>query len=127
MAQGAKGTHSGAIPFTQPQLEPMCFTSGNYRLTYPTPWCASGQSNCFVMPDGTTVRQLRLFGGEVTKATAGSYVVNNRIWSATASGYAWPLQKQQLNDSWTAIAQSAIISAMWKKNFPTTFTTCPVM
>ncbi len=119
-------TNSGGIIFSQAQLEPMCFTTGNYQLSYPTPWCAAGQTNCFVMPDGTTVRQLRLFGGLITKATAGTYIGANRQWAVTANGYAWLLQKQLLNDSWTNTNDSDIISGIVTKYFPTTFSTAQV-
>jgi len=120
-------TNSGTATFTQSQLEPMCFTYGNYQIPYPTPWAASGQTNCTVLPDGTTVRQLRLFGGYVTKATAGVYIGLNRRWTVTASGYAWLLQKLQLNTSWTGLADSAIISNIVTTYFATTFSTAQVV
>jgi hypothetical protein len=123
----SSATNSGAVIYTQVQLEPMCFTRGNYQLSYPTPWCAGGQTNCFVLPDGSCVRQLRLFGGYITKATAGAYVGNNRRWSVTVSGYAWLLQKQLLNDSFPIQADSVTIGAIVTKYFPTTFSTAQVM
>lgn len=127
VATTTSSTNSGAITFSQAQLEPMVFTAGAHALTYPTPWCASGQTNCLVLPDGTSIRQLRLFGGIVTKATAGAHVGPNRQWQVTVSGYAWLLQKQLLNDSWTTTADSSILSAIVTKYFPTTFSTGQVL
>jgi hypothetical protein len=124
--QTTSATNSGTITFTQAQLEPMCFTGGNYQLSYPTPWAASGQLNCFVLPDGTTVRQLRLFGGYITKAIAGEHVGLNRRWNVTVSGYAWLLQKQLLNDSWTAQNDSVILSGIVTKYFAGVFSTAQV-
>lgn len=126
IATTTSATNSGTVTFTQAQLEPMSFASGNYQLSYPTPWCDGSQLNCFVLPDGTTVRQLRLFGGYITKATAGSYVGNNRRWTVTVSGYAWLLQKQELNDSWTAQNDSVIIGGIVTKYFAGVFSTAQV-
>lgn len=123
----SSATNSGNIIFTQAQLEPMTFATGrNFQLSYPTPWCASGQTNCFVLPDGTCVRQFRLFGGLITKATAGAHIGLNRQWSVTVSGYAWLLQKQILNDSWTAQTDSSIINSFVTKYFNNVFSTANV-
>lgn len=120
-------TNSGTSTFTSIQLEPMSFISGNYQLSYPTPWAATGQINCTVLPDGTTIRQYRLFGGYITKATAGDYIGNNRKWSVQVSGYAWLLQKQQLNDTWTTQTDNFIINAIVTKYFLKTFSTAQVV
>lgn len=119
-------TNSGTITYTQAQLEPMCFTTGNYQLNYPTPWCASGQPSCTLMPDSTTIRQYRLFGGYITKATAGAYAGNNRIWTVQVSGYGWLLQKQQLNNTWTNTYDSTIIATIVSQYFPGVFSTAQV-
>lgn len=120
-------TNSGSASFTSVQVEPMTFTSGMNQITYPSPFCANGQTNCTLMPDGTTIRQYRLFGGYVTKATAGKYIGNNRQWQLTVSGYAWLLQKQLLNNSWSSTADNTIISNIVSTYFPTMFSTAQVV
>ena len=120
-------TNSGSASFTSVQVEPMTFTSGMNQITYPSPFCANGQTNCTLMPDGTTIRQYRLFGGYVTKATAGKYIGNNRQWELTVSGYAWLLQKQLLNNSWSNTADNTIISNIVTTYFPTMFSTAQVV
>jgi hypothetical protein len=120
-------TNSGSASFTSVQLEPMTFTSGLNQITYPSPFCANGQANCTLMPDGTTIRQYRLFGGYVTKATAGKYVGPNRQWQLTVSGYAWLLQKQLLNNSWSNTADNTIINNIVTTYFPNQFSTAQVV
>jgi hypothetical protein len=125
--QTSNATNSGTATFTSLQVEPMSFTSGAVQESYPTPFCAIGQTNCTVMPDGTTVRQYRLFGGYVTKATAGNYVGNNRQWTVQASGYAWLFQKQQLNNTWTNTTDKTIINNIVSQYFPKVFSTAQVV
>lgn len=124
--QPTSGTNSGTATFTNAQLEPMTFTSGNYQLIYPTPFCASGQPNSTLMPDGTSIRQYRLFGGLITKATAGNYIGNNRQLAIEVAGYAWLLQKQQLNTTYTNTATGTIISNLVATYFSGTFLTTQV-
>lgn len=124
--QQSNATNSGTVDVTNVQLEPMSFTSGNYQLSYPTPFCASAQTNCFVLPDGTAIRQSRLFGGLITKATAGRYIGNNRQWTVQVSGYAWLLQKQLLNNSWTNHTDAYIWGQIVSTYFPKSFSTAGV-
>lgn len=125
--QKTNSTNSGSASFTSVQVEPMTFTTGMNQITYPSPLCANGQTSCTLMPDGTTIRQYRLFGGYVTKATAGKYIGNNRQWQLTVSGYAWLLQKQLLNNSWSNTADNTIISNIVSTYFPTMFSTAQVV
>jgi hypothetical protein len=118
------GNNSGSITVTVTQLEPMSFASGNaYVLAYPTPDCNGSQVNCRLLPDGTCVRQARLFGGVVTKADAGEYVGNLRKWNVQVAGYGWMLQKQLLNQSWSNQRDSAIITQIVATYFAKYFTT----
>jgi hypothetical protein len=125
--QQTNATNSGSASFTSVQLEPMTFTSGINQISYPSPFCANGQANCTLMPDGTTIRQYRLFGGYVTKATAGKYIGPNRQWQLTVSGYAWLLQKQLLNNSWSNTADNTIINNIISTYFPNQFSTAQVV
>lgn len=122
----SSGTNAGSMTFWYVQLEPMSFASGDVQQFYPTPFCANGQTNCVLMPDGTSIRQYRLFGGYVTKATAGHYIGNNRQWTVTVSGYAWLFQKQVLNDSFTTKTDNFIINNLVTKYFPNQFSTTQV-
>jgi hypothetical protein len=114
-------TNSGTATFKNIQFEPMCFQYGNTQMSYPTPFCANGQTNCTLMPDGTTIRQYRLFGGYITKATAGRYIGNNRQWTVTVSGYAWLVQKQILNNTYSNKTDAFIIKDIVSHYFPNQF------
>ena len=120
------GANSGTVKYTNVQVEPMSFTAGNYQISYPTPFCANGQTNCTLMPDGTVIRQYRLFGGYITKATAGKYIGNNRQWTVTVSGYAWLLQKQLLNSTWTNQTDAYILGQIVSIYFPNCFNTSQI-
>lgn len=120
------GTNSGSATFTNIQFEPMSFTTGATQIAYPSPFCANGQFGCTLMPDGTTIRQYRLFGGYITKATAGDYIGNNRKWDVTVSGYAWLWQKQLLNDAFTNKTDAFILINLITKYFPGQFNTAQV-
>jgi hypothetical protein len=121
------GSNSGSATFTVAQLEPMTFASSpTFQLTYPTPACNATQPNCRVLPDGTTVRQYRLFGGYITKATTGNYMGIIRTWTVQTSGYAWFFQKQLLNQTWTNYLDSTIIGQLVSTYFPGFFSTVHV-
>ncbi len=79
-------TPSGTAVFSTLQLEPMWFPS---IVSYPSPDCNPAQSNCVLLPNNTTVRQYRKFGGLVVDAIAGDYKGNVRTIQITANGYAW--------------------------------------
>jgi hypothetical protein len=119
-------TNSGSCTFWNIQFEPMSFTTGIAQQYYPTPFCANGQVKCLLMPDGTSIRQYRLFGGYVTKATAQNYIGNNRQWSVQVSGYAWLLQKQILNDNFTNQTDAAMLKSLINKYFPNQFNTAMI-
>jgi len=121
--QQSSGTNSGNATFTSIQFEPMSFTTGVTQLSYPTPFVANGQPGCVLMPDGTSIRQYRLFGGLVTKATAGNYIGQNRQWSVTASGYAWLLQKQVLNNTFSNQTDANIFKSLINSYFANQFNT----
>lgn len=122
----SSGTNSGNAIFSNIQFEPMSFTTGNTQISYPTPFCANGQQNCTLMPDGTSIRQYRLFGGYITKATAGRYIGNNRQWTVTVSGYAWLLQKQILNNNYTNKTDAFIMKDLVANYFPNQFNTAQI-
>lgn len=71
-------TNSGVIAFSTLQLEPVWFASEG--INYPTPDCNPAQSNCYVMPNGTTVRQTRWFAGQVQSSN------REYAYDGTASG-----------------------------------------
>jgi len=120
-------TNSGTITYSQVQCEPMTFASDTkYNVAYPTPWCASGQTNCYVLPDGTCVRQARLFGGLLTKALTKDNVGRVRTWDLTVSGYGWLLQNggnALVSATYTNQADSAIITSMLSTYLPGVFST----
>lgn len=120
------GTNSGTATFTNMQCEPMSFATGATQIAYPSPFCANGQFGCTLMPDGTTIRQYRLFGGLLTKATAGDYIGNNRKWDVTVSGYAWLWQKQLLNDAFVNKSDNFILINLVTKYFPGQFNTAQI-
>lgn len=122
----SSATNSGTVEVSSVQLEPMSFTAGTYQLFYPTPFCANGQTGCFVLPDGTAIRQSRLFGGLITKATAGHYIGNNRQWTIQVSGFAWLLQKQLLNSTWTNHTDAYMLGQIVSIYFPKSFSTAGI-
>jgi hypothetical protein len=124
--QPTASVNSGSATFTNVQFEPMSFAGGNMQMQYPTPVAVTGQPNCVVLPDATTIRQYRLFGGLITKATAGAYIGNNRQWALQVSGYAWLLQKQQLNNTYTNHTDAYIIGNIVTTYFPNQFSTAQV-
>lgn len=104
-------TNSGTITITQPQFEPVWFPT----LSYPTPWCAGGQTNCQQLPNSLYIRQYRKFAGFVTLITAQDYHGNVRTLVVNAVGYAWLMSTIFANDTFSNQADSAIISALLNK------------
>ena len=104
------GTNSGTITFTACQVEPMYFTS--LGVSYPTPDCNTTQANCVVLPNGTTVRQKRLFTGWVTDYEYGNYVGAYRDITVNASGPAWMLDFRLQGKTYTSKTDSFIIQDM---------------
>ncbi len=82
-------TTVGTLVITQPQLELEMPSSG---LSYPTPPCIPGATNCTTLPDLTVVRQNRIFGG-LTVTPKVTYDGPNRIFDIKCAGYAILLSK----------------------------------
>jgi len=85
----SNATNSGTIAYQDLQLEPMTFI--NDGMSYPSKAVNVQQPNVTVLPNNTSVREFRLFGGYVSKREA-SYDGPNRIWKVSCVGYAWRLQ-----------------------------------
>lgn len=113
--QQTGGSPTGTAYFSTLQLEPMWFPS---IVSYPSPDCNPAQSNCVVLPNNTTVRQYRKFGGLVVNAVADNYHGNVRTWHITANGYAWLLSGIYTISSFTNQADSAIIASLLQQYFP---------
>ncbi len=81
----AQPTNSGTAVFTYLQFEPMWWPNS---MSYPSPDCNPAQSNCRLIPNETTIRQYRKFGGLVVDAKPGNYIGNKRTIDVLANGYA---------------------------------------
>ena len=104
-------TNSGSVTYYTAQLEPMTFTTGRqYRLTYPTPDCNVTQANCYQLPDGTTVRQNRVFSGRIHKtvATYNGYV--SRDWQVECAHLDDILDTTFVNKTYSNMYDSDIIA-----------------
>lgn len=114
--QSYSNTNSGVITYTTAQFEPMWFTGDGQN--YPTPDCNPAQSNCYTMPNGTTVRQTRLFAGQIVDshrmyddASGDKGAGKDRTHSLTCNSAEWLLETTNLvNKSYTAMYDSAIIA-----------------
>lgn len=109
------GTNAGTATLTNFQFEPMWFSD----ISYPTPFCGPGQTNCTEVDDFNPmyIRQYRRFAGYVNHAVAGNYHGVVRDWTIDAVGYAWLLSAILANDSFTNQTDAAIISSLITKYF----------
>jgi hypothetical protein len=105
----AQPTNSGTALFDTIQLEPMWFPS---IISYPSSDCLPTSTNCRVLPNETTIRQYRKFGGLVVDAIYGEYKGNIRTIQVTANGYAWLLSGCYTNIAYTNTNDSAIITSL---------------
>lgn len=98
--------NSGTLAVTEAQLEPLWFSS--YGQSYPTPFCNGYQPNCYQLPDGTGIRQTRLFAGRVSLADP-TYDGPDRIYSVTCQSLQYLLEIRQINKTYKATTDYAII------------------
>jgi len=100
------GATSGVITYQELQLEPVFFT----QQTYPTPFCAPGQTDCTQLPDGTTVRQSRLFYGVISDLERDYANEPDRVYTLTVqSGVAY-LDRTLVSVTYTNQYDSQIIA-----------------
>lgn len=110
----AQPTNSGTALFDTLQLEPMWFPS---IISYPSPDCLPTSTNCRTLPNETTIRQYRKFGGFVVDAIAGDYMGSRRTIQITANGYAWLLSGCFTATSFVNTNDSAIITSLLNATF----------
>lgn len=119
---GLQGTNAsagaGTIKYTNLQFEPVWFP---YLQNYPTPLCASGQAGCYVLPNGTTIRQNRIFAGIVAIADPGNtsgdsdnsgYNGPSRTWDVRCKGPNWILDSIRINATYTSQQDYQIITSI---------------
>jgi concanavalin A-like lectin/glucanase superfamily protein len=111
----AQPTNSGTALFDTIQLEPMWFPS---IISYPSPDCLPTSANCRTLPNETTIRQYRKFGGLVVNAIYGEYQGNKRTIQITANGYAWLTSGCFTATSFVNTNDSAIMTSLLNAAFP---------
>ena len=110
------GTNSGSFTYTTAQFEPVWFQAEG--IAYPTPDCNPAQANCYVLPNGTTVRQTRWFAGQVQQSNReyaydGNASGPNRTHHLTCVCPEWRLEASELiNKSYTNMYDDQIIADM---------------
>ena len=111
--QSHTSTNSGTITYSTAQFEPVWFQAEG--IVYPTPDCNPAQSNCYVLPNGTTIRQSRWFAGQVQSSNR-EYVYDgqasgpNRTHHLTCISPEWRLESSILiNKSYTNMYDDQII------------------
>lgn len=75
--QTTNATNAGQFTFSNLQYEPQLFAARG--VSYPTPLCTHWQANCYQLPNGTTVRQTRLYSGFISRSTK-TYDALKRRW-----------------------------------------------
>lgn len=107
--------NSGTAKFSNLQLEPIWFPAAQ---SYPTPDINVWQVGCYVMPNGTTVRQTRIFAGIIADADPGAsdanngYQGNNRVWTVGCKGPNWILDTQRVNQVFNSQTDQSIIQTI---------------
>lgn len=107
--QPTNATNSGTINFTAIQFEPMWFTSEG--VSYPTPDCNPGRSDCATMPDGTTSRACRLFAGIIDTYQI-TWEGKKRNWHLSCAGSQCLLEDGMINGTYSAQYDDQIISSV---------------
>lgn len=105
----ANGAASGTALFATIQFEPMWWSN---EMAYPTPDCNPAQTTCVVLPNNTTIRQYRKFGGWVSRFIAQDYHGNARTWHIEAVGYSMLMSQTYTISAFVAQFDSAIISSL---------------
>lgn len=114
------GSSTGTFTIIKPQLE----LQDDATLSYPTPECVSGATNCTVLGDSTVVRQRRLFGGLLMRAKR-SYTnpSSSRVWDIEALGGALFLAKTLASANYSAFTDAQIVADLISFYLPNDLTT----
>lgn len=101
-------TNSGSVTFSSPQLEPAWFAYKGQQ--YPSPDCNANGVGCVVVPNGTSVRQNRIFLGSISKIKANQYDGPNRILHITCAHITELIDLKLVNKTYNTSYDNQIIN-----------------
>jgi hypothetical protein len=98
---------TGQYTFSLPQFEPQLFAKRG--ISYPTPLCNQFQANCYVLPNGYTVRQTRLFAGFISRVSR-TYTGKQRRWQVEAFSLMKLLDSTYFSGTFSGMTDALMIS-----------------
>jgi len=111
--KATSNTNSGTVVFSNQQLEPAFFA----QLSYPSPVITSDPA-AYTLPNGTVVKQSRIFAGFITGLKADEYLAGERHVDVEVASLSHMLEVQGVSVSYQSSTQDlTIIDNMLSASF----------